>query len=224
MGDFFWQKKSLNTICFGYIKIRRIKKRYLALISLKIFVEKETERKKQVSLYTYKTSIFYKFTWIGLQGVALKYEEEFHQALSSFARAQVSTGRFYTKSQLLHEFIPVSEKVFTIVYALLVKHGFSLYGTGTLLIELYTVSNPLMTACMVLYEKHPWNTQADSRISRKSKNLKIKLNKIIYFSSGTVFYMIVKLTFYIIINTLSLSFLSAVNSELVLQETYFQQR
>jgi hypothetical protein len=38
-----------------------------------------------------------------LQGVALKYEEEFHQALSSFARAQVSTGRFYTR-------IPVSEK------------------------------------------------------------------------------------------------------------------
>jgi hypothetical protein len=31
-----------------------------------------------------------KFLCAGLQGVALKYEEEFHQALSSFARAQVS--------------------------------------------------------------------------------------------------------------------------------------
>ena len=27
-----------------------------------------------------------------MQGVALKYEEEFHQALSSFARAQVTVG------------------------------------------------------------------------------------------------------------------------------------
>jgi hypothetical protein len=48
-------------------------------------------------LYTDKTFIFYKFICIAVQGVALKYEEEFHQALSSFARAQVSTGRFYTR-------------------------------------------------------------------------------------------------------------------------------
>jgi hypothetical protein len=38
--------------------------------------------------------IFSKFICIAVQGVALKYEEEFHQALSSFARAQVSTGDF----------------------------------------------------------------------------------------------------------------------------------
>jgi hypothetical protein len=41
---------------------------------------------------------FFKVICIGFQGVALKYEEEFHQALSSFGRAQVSSGRFYTKS------------------------------------------------------------------------------------------------------------------------------
>jgi hypothetical protein len=85
-----------NTILFGYIEICRVKR----LLLINTFFRFGLKRKKQVSLYTYKTLIFYKFICIGLQGVALKYEEEFHQALCSFARAQVYPRGDFTPGAL----------------------------------------------------------------------------------------------------------------------------